>query len=402
MECTRKITDSVYWVGGSDRRLSLFENLFPIPRGVSYNSYIIMDEKVALMDTVDSSITRQFLENIDGVLDGREVDYLVIHHMEPDHCANIEELVRKFPSMQIVANAKIVAMIKQFYCDIDIEGKTFLVNEGDSLSLGKHELTFTMAPMVHWPEVMMSYEAYDKILFSADAFGTFGALNGNIFNDEINFERDWLDDARRYYTNIVGKFGTQVQMVLKKARKLDIQIICPLHGPIWRTDIECFLDKYDGWSSYQPENKSVMIAYGTVYGHTENVANILATKLAKKGIKDIAMYDVSNTHVSTLIAESFRCSHIVLASSTYNMGIFPAMETFVNDMKSLLVQNRTVAIIENGTWATASGKLMKAKIEEMKDMRILDTTISIKSAITQEQLGSLDQLVDELLASGLQ
>ena len=401
MQCTRKVTDSIYWVGGSERRLQLFENLFPLERGISYNSYLIMDEKVALMDTVDASIREQFLENIYHVLDGKEIDYLVVHHMEPDHCANIEELVRRFPNMKIVANSKIVALIHQFYQHLDIENKVILVNEGDTLSLGKHELSFVMAPMVHWPEVMVSYEKAEGILFSADAFGTFGAFNGHIFNDEINFDRDWLDDARRYYTNIVGKFGMQVQMLLKKASALDIKMICPLHGPIWRNDISYLLDKYNTWSSYDPEDKGVLIVYGSIYGNTENVANALAYRLADKGVTKIAVYDVSKTDVSTLVSESFRYSHIVMASSTYNMGIFPKMEAYINDIKALALQNRTVAIIENGSWALASGRLMKTKLGEMKNMTILENTLSIKSTLQDAQVDALDTLADDIISSGL-
>lgn len=399
MECTRKVTDSIYWVGGNDRRLQLFENLFPVDKGISYNSYVIMDEKVALMDTVDNAIRNQFLENIEHVLDGRTLDYLVIHHMEPDHCANIDELVRRYPNMQIVGNRKVLMMIQQFYEDLKVESKMMIVKEGDTLSLGRHELTFMMAPMVHWPEVMVSYEKMEKILFSADAFGSFGALNGHIFNDEIDYQKDWVDDARRYYTNIVGKFGMSVQMLLKKALKLDIAMICPLHGPVWRTDLEYLLSKYHDWSSYQPEEEGVLIIYASIYGNTESVANSLASRLATQGIKKISVYDVSKTDVSTLVAESFRYSHIILASSTYNMGIFPKMETYINDIIALELKNRTVAIIENGSWALTSGKLMKNKIEQMKHMTVIDNMVSIKSALKKEDAVKLDLLVDDIIKS---
>ena len=286
MYCTRKITDHIHWVGGSDRRLALFENLFPIPRGVSYNSYMILDEKTALVDTVDSSITRQFLENVEHVLNGRSLDYMIINHMEPDHCANIEELVYRYPQVKIVASDKAIQMIRQFYA-FDLGDRPMAVKEGDSLCLGSHTLHFVMAPMVHWPEVMMTYESSEKVLFSADAFGTFGALDGNLFNDEVNFEAEWLEDSRRYYSNIVGKYGPQVQAVLKKAAGLEIQTICPLHGPVWRSNIAWFLDKYDKWSRYEPEEQALAIFYASIYGNTENAASVLASMLSQAGIKNI-------------------------------------------------------------------------------------------------------------------
>ena len=286
MYCTRKITDNITWVGGSDRRLALFENLFPISRGVAYNSYLITDEKTALVDTVDSSISRQFLENIYHTLDGRSLDYLIVNHMEPDHCANIEELMFRFPEMKVIGNAKTLNFIRQFY-DMELEGRTITVKEGDKLELGRHTLNFFFAPMVHWPEVMVSYEETEKILFAADAFGSFGALDGVLFNDEVDFDRDWLDDARRYYTNIVGKYGVQVQAALKKLSALDIQTICPLHGPVWRTDLAYILDKYNHWSTYEPEDKSVVLIYGSMYGDTENAVNVLAAQLAEAGVKNI-------------------------------------------------------------------------------------------------------------------
>lgn len=305
MQNTRKVTEDIIWVGCSDRRLALFENLFPIPRGVSYNSYLIMDEKITLMDTVDASVTEQFMENLEYVLDGKTIDYLVVQHMEPDHCANIAELMRRYPKMQIVTNAKTVPMIRQFFHEPETD-QVVLVKEGEPFSTGRHTLNFVMAPMVHWPEVMVTYDSADKVLFSADGFGTFGALNGNIFDDEIDFEKDWICDARRYYTNIVGKYGAQVQALLKKAAGLDIQIICPLHGPIWRENLGYIIDKYDKWSRYEPEDQEVVIIYGSIYGHTGAAADALAGKLAEKGLKHISVYDASNTHVSVLIAEIFR------------------------------------------------------------------------------------------------
>ena len=398
MYCTRKVAEDIYWIGGSDRRLALFENLFPIPRGVAYNSYLIMDEKTVVMDTVDASITRQFIENIAHVLQGRPLDYLVVNHMEPDHCANIEELLVRYPEMKIVGNAKTHKMIRQFY-DADLEGKTITVKEGDTLALGKRTLHFFFAPMVHWPEVMVSWEETDKILFSADAFGSFGALNGNIFNDELNFDRDWLADARRYYTNIVGKYGPQVQNALKKLSALEIQMICPLHGPIWRSDLGYLLDKYDKWSRYEPEDKAVAIMYASMYGNTENAANVLAAELAEAGVKNIAVYDISNTHISELIAEVFRCSHLVLASPTYNNGIYPAMLNLLHDMKALNVQNRTVALMENGSWAPSSAKQVRALLDEMKGMEILEPVVTVKSALKEDSMNSLRELADTLVKS---
>lgn len=396
MQNTRKVTEDIIWVGCSDRRLALFENLFPIPRGVSYNSYLIMDEKITLMDTVDASVTGQFMENLEYVLGGRGIDYLVVQHMEPDHCANIAELMRRYPDMKIVANAKTVPMVKQFFQEPETD-KIVLVKEGEPFSTGRHTLNFVMAPMVHWPEVMVTYDSTEKVLFSADGFGTFGALNGNIFDDEIDFDRDWLDDARRYYTNIVGKYGAQVQALLKKAATLDIQTICPLHGPVWRKNLGYIIDKYDKWSRYEPEDKEVVIIYGSIYGHTEAAANALATRLAEKGLKHISVYDASSTHVSVLIAEIFRASHIVLACPTYNGGIYPPIENLLSDMKALAVQKRTVAVMDNGTWAVTAGKQIIQRLEELKQMNILEKKLSIKSALKQEQAEELEAFAQQIV-----
>lgn len=391
MHCFRKVTNDLYWVGGSDRRLELFENLFPIPRGVSYNSYLLLDEKTVLFDTVDNSIGRQFLDNITALLNGRALDYLVVNHMEPDHCSMIADLMLRYPDMQIIGNAKTFPMIRQFYA-LDLDSKTIAVKEGDTFSSGTHTFRFLMAPMVHWPEVMLTYDETDKVLFSADAFGTFGALNGAIFNDEIDFDRDWLDDARRYYTNIVGKYGMQVQNVLKKASALDIRFICPLHGPIWRNNLAYLLEKYDIWSSYRPEVKGVMIAYASMYGNTENLANVLACKLADAGITNLTVHDVSRSDVSELIADSFKYSHIVLASPTYNGGVYPAMSSLLEDMNALGIKNRTVAVLGNGTWAPTSAKLMEARLAEMKGMTLLTENFAVKSALQDDQLEDLDEL----------
>ena len=398
MVCTRAVSDAVIWVGGNDRRLALFENLFPIPRGVSYNSYVILDEKTALLDTVDSSVVLQFLENVRATLGDKPLDYLIVNHMEPDHCATIEALLPYYPNLKIVGNQKTFQMMRQFF-DFDVDKHALVVKEGDALELGKHTLRFYTAPMVHWPEVMVSYEETEKILFSADAFGTFGAVDGALFDDEVDFDKDWLVDARRYYGNIVGKYGPQVQAALKKLSGLDIQTICPLHGPVWRSNLGYMLNKYDLWSRYEPEEKAVAIFYASMYGHTEAAANLLANGLAEAGVKNIAVYDVSSTHVSDLIAEIFRCSHIVLAAPTYNNSIYPAMFNLIHDMKCLLLQNRTVGLIENGTWMPASGKLMRAELEGMKAMKILDPAVTIKSSLKEDSLAQLNALKDAIVAS---
>ena len=395
MHCFRKVTEDLYWVGGSDRRLELFENIFPLTKGVSYNSYLLLDEKTVLFDSADYSMGRQFLENVKSVLNGRTLDYLVVNHMEPDHCAMIDELVLRYPDMKLIGNAKTFPMISQFF-DFDLDGRTVIVKEGDTFSSGKHTLHFVMAPMVHWPEAMMTYDETDKVLFSADAFGTFGALNGNIFNDELDFDREWLDEARRYYTNIVGKYGMQVQNVLKKASGLDISVICPLHGPIWRTDLDYIIGKYDIWSRYEPEEKGVMIAYASMYGNTENMAEIFAATLAEAGVKNIRMHNISKTHVSELISDSFKYSHIVLAAPTYNNGIYPLMDNYLEDMKALALQNRTVAVLGNGTWAPQSTKLITAKVGEMKNMRLLDGAVTIKSAVKDSQMEEITSLAGQI------
>ena len=399
MQITRKVTDDITWVGCNDRRLALFENLFPIPRGVSYNSYLIQDEKTVLMDTVDSSASQQFLENVAYALKGRDLDYLIVQHMEPDHCGTIVEVMRTYPRAKVVGSVKALQMIGQFYdvSGFDAEERMMAVKEGDTLATGAHTLHFLMAPMVHWPEVMVTYDEKDKALFSADAFGTFGALNGKLFSDEVDFEGEWLPDARRYYANIVGKYGVQVQALLKKAAAVDIQMICPLHGPVWRSDLSWFMDKYDKWSRYEPEDRAVVIIYGSIYGNTENAADALASRLTEKGVKDVKMYDVSRTHVSELIAEIFRCSHLVLACSTYNGGIYPPMADLLEDMKALSVQNKTVALMENGTWAAASGRLITAKLEEMKNITLLDTKISIKSALQNGRETELDAFAQQIV-----
>lgn len=395
MHNIRKIAKDYYWVGASDRRLELFENIMPITKGVSYNSYLLVDEKTILLDTVDSSVSRQFLENVKCALNGRALDYMVVNHMEPDHCSIIEDMVLRYPELKLIGNVKTLQMIKQFF-DFDVEERFVSVKEGDTFSSGNHTLTFVMAPMVHWPEAMFTYDVEEKILFSADAFGTFGALNGNLFNDEVNFDKDWLDEARRYYTNIVGKYGNPVQAALKKASTIEINMICPLHGPIWRNDLGYILDKYNKWSTYEPEDKTVMIVYGSMYGNTESAVNVLATKLAEEGVKNIVTYSVSNTHVSYLISEAFRCSHIVLAAPTYNGGVFTPMENFLLDLKAHGLQKRTFAFIENGTWAPTAACQMMSIVGEMKDMKVIEETITLKSSLKESQIDQLENLAKEL------
>lgn len=397
MYCVRKVTEDLYWVGGNDRRLALFENIHPIPRGVSYNSYLLLDEKTVLFDTVDWSICRQFLENVQVVLDGRPLDYLVINHMEPDHGASIEEIILRYPNVKIISTEKSFLLMRQFGFKID--GRIEEVANGDTKSFGKHEVTFVAAPMVHWPEAMVTFDTTNGVLFSADAFGSFGALDGKLFNDEIDFERDWIDDARRYYTNIVGKYGTHVQALLKKASGLDIKMICPLHGPVWRTDLGYFIDKYDKWSRYEPEEKAVMIVYASMYGNTESAAASLATKFVEKGMKNVVMYDVSSTHVSQLISETFRVSHVILASVTYNLGIYPPMHNYLMDMKALNLQKRTLAIIENGSWACKSGDLMGEFLDGMKEMTVIEEKVSLVSSMNENNATGMDSLVESIIES---
>ena len=398
MSIVRKVTEDLYWVGVNDKRLHLFENVHPIPRGVSYNSYLLMDEKTVLFDTVDWSGCREFLENVREVLCGRTLDYLIVNHMEPDHAASIEEVLIRYPECKVISNEKSFMFMHQF--GFDVEGRKEEVKEGDTRNFGKHTVTFVAAPMVHWPEAMVSFDTTDGILFSADAFGSFGALDGKLFNDEVNFDRDWIDDARRYYTNIVGKYGPHVQALLKKASTLDIHYICPLHGPVWRNDFGYLLDKYDKWSRYEPETCGVMIAYASMYGNTESAAQVLAAKLAEKGMTNIALYDVSNTHVSYLISETFKYSHIVLASVTYNLGIYPVMHDYLMHMKALNLQKRTVGIIENGSWAPKSGSLMKEFLdEEMKQMSILNSEVNMISALNDNNANEVDNLVESILDS---
>ena len=391
MNCAVKMADDLYWVGGNDRRLNLFENAYPLQKGVSYNAYVVLDDKNVLVDTADKAIGDLFLENIEAALSGGGLDYVIVQHMEPDHAATLMRVCQHYPRATIVASAKAAVMIGQFFGDA-LKDRILAVSEGDVLETGRHRFTFVMAPMVHWPEVMVTYEQNTKTLFSADAFGTFGAVSGFLFADEVDFERDWLDEARRYYANIVGKYGAPVQALLKKVSALDIAMICPLHGPVWRENIAWYVDKYQKWSAYTPEEDGVLIAYASVYGHTENAAEVLAKDLREAGVKKIAMYDVSVTHPSYLLSEMFRFGKLAFLSSTYNAGIFPAMETLLHDVKAHALKKRTVALVENGSWAATAGKQMREILSCLQNMNVLENTVSIRSALnadTREQLRKL-------------
>ena len=389
----REVTDDIYYVGVSDRRIQLFENVYPIPRGVAYNSYVLLDKKTVLIDTVDRSVTGQFFENVTAVLDGRDLDYLVVNHMEPDHSSAISEVLVRYPNAKVVCTKAAAVILNQFF-NCDISDRSILVDEGDTLNFGRHTFTFVLAPMVHWPEVMVSFDDVSGALFSADAFGSFGALNGNLFADEVDFEKDWLPDARRYFCNIVGKYGPQVQAVLAKAATVPIRMLCPTHGPVWRDNLGWILDKYDHWSSYTPEEKAVMVVYGSVYGGTESAANAVAAMISKRGVADVAVYDVSKTHVSELIAEAFRCSHIVLASITYNMGIFTPMKNFLLDLEAHNLQNRSFALIENGSWSPISGRLMKEIVDRLPGCSVLGDTVTVLSSPDNGDSEALAKLAD--------
>jgi anaerobic nitric oxide reductase flavorubredoxin len=398
MECVRKLTKDLYWVGADDRRLELFENIHPIPRGVSYNSYLLLDKKTVLFDTADWSVCRQYLENVKAVLNGRSLDYLIINHVEPDHAASLEEILIRHPETKVISNEKAFTLMAQF--GYEVTDRAIVVKEGDSMNFGTHTIAFVAAPMVHWPEAMVSFDTTTGTLFSADAFGTFGALGGRIFADEVNFERDWLDDARRYYTNIVGKYGPHVMDLLSKASKLDIKMICPLHGPVWRKNIAWFLDKYIHWASYEPEEKGVLLLYASMYGNTESAASVFAAGLAEKGMTNIAMYDVSKTDTSYLISDAFKYSHIVLASVTYNLNIYPKMMTFLDHMRILNLQNRIVGIIENGSWACTVGTLMHDYLEDkMKGITILQDGVTINSRMTAGQNRTMSDMIDAVIDS---
>lgn len=397
MHCVRKVTEDLFWVGGNDKRLHLFENIHPIEDGVSYNSYLLLDEKTVLFDTADWSVGRQFIENVEYVLDGRKLDYMVINHMEPDHCASMEEIILRYPDVKIVSTEKALMLMHQFNYTVD---ENFIqIAEGDTMSFGKHNVVFVEAPMVHWPEAMVTFDTTDGVLFSADAFGSFKSLDGALFADEVDFDGEWINEARRYYTNIVGKYGPEVMDLLKKAQTIDIKIICPLHGPVWRKDIGYILDKYIHWATYTPEEKGVLLCYASMYGNTENAAHILATKLHEKGMHNVHMYDVSKTHISYLIGEAFKYSHLALLSVTYNLNVFPAMENFVQDMKRLNLQKRVVAVVENGSWAPQASVLINETLDEMKQMTVLNEEVSVLSSVSKMTESELDSLADSIIES---
>lgn len=383
-----KITDTVKYVGVDDKTLDLFESQYVIPNGVSYNSYVIFDEKVTVMDTVDARATEEWLANLEEVLDGREVDYLVVSHMEPDHASNVQNLIEKYPSMQVVGNAKTFNLVSQFF-NVDLEGRKVLVKEGDTLNIGSHTLQFFMAPMVHWPEVMVTYEQSEKILFSADGFGKFGALD----TDE-----DWACEARRYYFNIVGKYGMQVQNLLKKASALDIEMICPLHGPILKENLGYYIDKYNTWSSYEPEEEGVLVAYASIHGNTAAAAKKMVEILGEKGAKKVAVMDLSRDDMSEAIEDAFKYDKLVVAAATYDNGVFPCMENFLTHLKAKNFQKRKVAIMENGSWAPTAARQMKAVFESMKDITICDTVVTIKSVMNDDTVEVMEKMVDELMA----
>lgn len=395
MYCTRKVSEDIIWVGADQRRLALFEAVYPVPRGVSYNSYLIIDEKVALIDTADRSVTDQFIENVEHTLGTRKLDYLVVQHMEPDHSATLMDVLVRHPECTVVCNKMAFDMIRAFKKS---EVKALIVKEGDKLNLGKHTLTFVSAPMVHWPEVMVSFDLYSGTLFSADAFGTFGALNGALFADEVDFDRDYLDEARRYYANIVGKYGMQVEKLLTKTAGLDIKMICPLHGFVWRENIGYYVNKYSLWAGYKPEEQGVMIAYASIYGNTENVANVLACRLRERGVSCV-MHDVSVSHPSCIIADCFKFSHLVFASPTYNGGVFVNMENLLHDLAAHSLSSRKLALIESGSWAISAGKGMREILAPLKNCEFILDTFSFKSALGQEGEAGVNLLAEAIAAS---
>ena len=394
----RQITENLYNVGANDRQITMFENAHPVPKGMSYNSYLLMDEKTVLLDGVDNAIIEQFWQNLTVVLNGRPLDYLVINHIEPDHCHPIPELLRRYPDLIIVGTKKTFTMLNQFY-EVELEGRTVEVVDGDVLETGRHSLTFYLAPMVHWPEVMVTYDSFSKILFSADAFGTFGATDGKMYADQYKFEEEYLPEVRRYYANIIGKYGRNVNNLFNKIADLDIKMLCTLHGPIWRKDLHLIIDKYKQWASYQPEERGVVIAYGTIYGNTALTAEILANKLADGGVENIRVHNVTTAHPSYILSDCFRFDRLVFASATFNAELFPYMETLLLDLKAHNLTNRTVALIENGSWAPASGRRMREILDQMKGLTILEQTLSIKSSLKGSDVDALEELAKALLAA---
>ena len=381
-----KITNDIKYVGVNDHQVDLFEGQYVVPNGMAYNSYVVLDEKIAVMDTVEIHFTREWLANVETALDGRTPDYLIVQHMEPDHSANIQNFMKKYPDTTIVGNAKTFAMMDQFFT-LDSQVKRLTVQDKGTLSLGRHELTFLFAPMVHWPEVMVTYDSTDKVLFSADGFGKFGALD---------VEEDWDDEARRYYIGIVGKYGMQVQKLLKEASALDIQIICPLHGPVLTENLGHYLEKYDIWSSYRPEEKGVLIAYASVYGNTKKAAELLAEKLKAKGFPNVVLADLARTDMAECVEDAFRYSHLVLATLTYNADVFPCMKTFINQLTERSYQNRTVGFMENGTWAPTAKKVMQTMLEKSKNLIYLENNVTIKSAVHEDTAAAIEAMAEEI------
>ena len=386
-EITMQITNDILYVGVNDHQVDLFEGQYDVPNGMAYNSYVIKDEKIAVMDTVDANFTKEWLDNIAAVLDGAKPDYLVVQHMEPDHAANIENFMNTYPDTTIVANTKTFGMMKNFFRNLDLEGRTLEVGNGESLTLGRHMLTFVFAPMVHWPEVMVTYDSTDKVLFSADGFGKFGALD---------VEEDWDCEARRYYIGIVGKYGPQVQKLLKVAATLDIQIICPLHGPVLTENLGHYIEKYDIWSSYKVEDEGVVIAYTSVYGNTKKAVEILAEKLKEKGCPKVTVFDLARDDMAEAVADAFRYGKLVLATITYNADIFPFMKTYIDHLTERSYQNRTIGLIENGSWAPNAAKVMQAKFEKSKNITWLGNTVKIMSSLSDENIEELDKMAEEL------
>lgn len=401
MHIVREVTDNLYWIGANDHRLTLFENIHPIPEGVSYNAYVLLDRQAVLFDTVDWDSCRQMMENLEYVLAGRELDVVVVNHWEPDHAASLQVVLNRYPKAKIVSTEKGFMLMEQFGFRADGH-EIVKVGDGDTMSFGGHTAAFLTAPMVHWPEAMVTFDVTNGVLFSADAFGSFKANDGKLFADEVNYDRDWIDENRRYLTNIVGKYGPHILKLIGKAAPhlSEIRYICPLHGLVWRKNIEYLLDKYQHWAAYEPEENGVMIVYASMYGSTEQAAQALASKLVERGVTNVVVHDVSNTHVSYLIADVFRFSHIVLASVTYNLGIFPPMLNFLEDMKALNVQNRTAALIENGSWAIMSGDLMNRFLdEEMKQITVLNERLTIASRLKEGAKDDLDLLADSIADS---
>lgn len=381
-----KVTEQIINVGVNDYDTTLFESQYELEKGMAYNSYVILDDKVAVMDTIDPTVTEQWISNLEEALDGRGVDYLVVHHMEPDHAGSMTQLVEKFPNMKIIGNAKTFAMMKQFV-DFDVDAKAVVVAEGDTLELGHHKLSFVMAPMVHWPEVMVTYDALEKVAFSADAFGKFGTRDA---------DEDWTCEARRYYFNICGKYGAQVQMLLKKLATLDIDIICPLHGPVLMENLEYYIGKYDIWSKYEPEDKGVFIAYASIHGNTAKAAMKLKEILESVGVEKVAIADLAREDLHESVEDAFRYDRLVLAASSYDAGVFPPMEDFLHHLKAKNYQKRTIAIMENGSWAPTAARTMKSIIEGMRDITLVEPVITIKSTMSDENLSQMKELAENL------